>query len=163
MRVVDIAIADDQRRRSDDLLSELIVFHTGASTLVYSNYTVESHVKKVISEPIVVITSAPDRVLRFENNNTSKETIAVFWHPSAEWREPWCRAFIIELVLSIGGVLVPHAIFEIIEWLNCLRTWGRIKLVTIIEDVYRSLRQIVAKRTEVPVTRLRLKMKNKRL
>lgn len=167
LHAVDIAIADGHRRRNRDLPppktlntnENLLVYYSSAGTLAYSNYTVESHVKRSVSEPVVVIISAPDRVLRFENINTSQETIAVSWHPTAKWREPWCRACITELILSIGGLLVPHAIFESIEWLDCLRTWSRFKLMAIIDDVYRSVRQIVARRRVAPVTRLRLKMK----
>ena len=145
--------------RAKTQTNELIIFHSSVGTLVYSDNTLESHVKRYTPlAKIVVITSAPDRVLQFKNKNKLDETVVAFWHPSAKWREPWCRAFIIELILSIGGLLVPHVIFEIIEWLDCLRTWGRFKLVEIIEDVFKSTRQIVARRRETPVTRLRSKI-----
>lgn len=91
--------------------------------------------------PHVVHVSEPDRLFigSYTKPNVS---LSQPWDVMAPARVPFQHASVVALVLAVGGALVPHAVFEIVEWLSMFHCWTRFELVTLIEATYKSIDRV---------------------
>lgn len=92
--------------------------------------------------PHVVLVSEPDRLFVGGYTEPPNVSLSQPWDVTAPARVPFQHASVVALVLAVGGALVPHAVFEIVEWLSRFHCWTRFQLVTLIEATYKSINRL---------------------
>lgn len=108
-----------------------------------------------------VVMSAPDRQFSEHVPRGPVSLDNTTWRYDACVRPPWQLAVIASVVLGTWSLLVPPAMYEIVQWLPELWWWTRFEVMEVIDAVVESIRRVESKRTEAAAARSTRSRRNK--